>query len=284
MRIAIHHRTTYRYDRPAEYAAQVLRLTPRPHAGLEVLAWNVSSNSGGTLSRFDDGYGNPSHVHTLSGVHDTVDVLVEGLVDTRETDGLVGGTTETLPLAAWLRFTSLTAPSPAIRQVAAATAARAGGRALLPQLMEEVAALVSYRKGRTGTATTAAEAAEQGHGVCQDQAHVLVSAARVLGIPARYVGGYLCLDGNSLETHERLGVDGDEEAGHAWVEAWDASRGWVGLDPANATLAGARHVRTSVGLDYDTAAPVRGVRRCRRGLQGSECMTVDVQVSRLAEQ
>ena len=284
MRIAIRHRTTYRYDRPAEYAAQVLRLTPRPHAGLDVLAWNVSSSSGGRLSSFVDGYGNPSHVHTVIAPHDTVDVLVEGMVDTRDTGGVLEGTDEALPLAAWLRSTALTAPSADILRLAATAAASARGRALLPRLMEETSAQVAYRKGRTGTATTAAEAAAQGHGVCQDQAHVLVSAARALGIPARYVGGYLCLDGNTLETHERLSADGQEEAGHAWAEAWDPERGWVGLDPANATMAGPRHVRTSVGLDYDTAAPVRGVRRCRRGLHGSECMTVDVQVSRLAEQ
>jgi transglutaminase-like putative cysteine protease len=129
---------------------------------------------------------------------------------------------------------------------------------------------IAYRPGTTHVGTTAAEALAGGAGVCQDHAHVFIAGARSLGVPARYVGGYLCLEENEEE----------QQAGHAWVEAYDPARGWVGLDPANGVLPGERYVRTSVGLDYASAAPVRGVRRGK----GYETLQVGVQVARLAEQ
>jgi transglutaminase-like putative cysteine protease len=146
--------------------------------------------------------------------------------------------------------------------------------------MEHVSESVAYRKGATSVATTAAEALEGRSGVCQDQAHVFIAAARVLGVPARYVGGYLCVDG--LDSDGRLlhSELGQEQAGHAWAEAFDADLGWTGFDPANGVLPGAWHVRTSVGLDYESASPVRGVRRGH----GTEALEVGVQVSRLGEQ
>jgi transglutaminase-like putative cysteine protease len=143
--------------------------------------------------------------------------------------------------------------------------------------MELVAERVAYRPGMTNVATTAAEAIAGGSGVCQDQAHVFIAAARLLGIPARYVGGYLCMEDNS---HISAIAAAGREAGHAWAEGYDPERGWVGFDPTNQVIPSLFHVRTSIGLDYESAAPVRGI---RRGL-GSELLQVDVKVSRVGEQ
>lgn len=284
MRLSVQHHTTYRYDHPAEYAAQVLRMTPRAHDGLKVLSWKVAAAAGGRLSAFEDGFGNASHMHTMTHVHDTVDVRVEGIVETRDTDGLVRGARETLPLDAWLRSTPLTAPSPSIERLAAHAASTAGAGRVLHRLMELVAEHMVYRKGITGVQTTAAAALEGGHGVCQDHAHVFVSAARALGIPARYVGGYLCTEGDGFFAVDEAAGDAIPESGHAWAEAFDRSRGWMSFDPANAVVPGPNYVRTSVGLDYETASPVRGVRRDRGGVAGAETLEVDVQVARLAGQ
>jgi transglutaminase-like putative cysteine protease len=280
MRLSIHHRTTYRYDSPAEYAAQVLRLTPRTYRGLEVIHWNVWTSGPGRLSPFEDGFGNLSHVHTVVDPHDSLSVEVEGIVQTTDTQGVVRGGNETLPLGVFLRSTPLTLPSEAIRDLAAAAAKETSTTAVLKRLMELVAEGVAYRQGNTNVTTTAAEALAGGSGVCQDQAHVFISAARTLGIPARYVGGYLCTDG--LDSDGRLFSSelANEQAGHAWAEAFDADLGWTGFDPANRTMPGCWHVRTSVGLDYESAAPVRGIRRG----QGSEALEVGVQVARLGEQ
>lgn len=284
MRLSVQHRTSYRYEQPAEYAAQVLRMTPRAHDGMKVLSWKVTATGGGRLSAFEDGFGNASHMHTVTHVHDTVDVCVEGIVETRETDGFVRGTRECLPLDAWIRSTPLTAPSPSIERLAAHAASTAGAGRVLHRLMELVAEHVAYRKGITGVHTTAAAALEGGSGVCQDHAHVFVAAARVLGIPARYVGGYLCTESGGFFATDEAGSDTLPESGHAWAEACDRSRGWMAFDPANGVVPGPNYVRTSVGLDYGTASPVRGVRRDRGGVAGAETLEVDVQVARLAGQ
>ncbi len=280
MRLSIHHKTTYRYDAPADYAAQVLRMTPREYRGLDVVQWNVKTYGPGRLSSFEDGFGNYSHVHTVVDVHDSLSVDVDGIVETADTQGIVVGGSEPLPLGVYLRTTPLTLPSDAIAGLAAEAAREPSATAVLRRLMDLVSENVVYTQGSTGVTTTAAEALEGGTGVCQDQAHVFIAAARVLGIPARYVGGYLCVDGLDSEgrlSHSQLVR---EQAGHAWAEAFDVDLGWTGFDPANGVLPGEWHVRTSVGLDYESAAPVRGVRRGH----GAEALEVGVQVSYLGEQ
>lgn len=271
MRLQIRHRTVYRYDAPAEYAAQILRMTPRAYDGMKVLSWGVTPGAGGRIATFVDGFANVSHVLTVARRHDSLAVTVEGIVETSATEGVVRGTEEPLPPAIYLRSTPLTAADDAIHSLAA-DAARGTDtvNALLHRLMSIVRERVAYRPGVTHVGTTAAEALAAGAGVCQDHAHVFIAAARCLGVPARYVGGYLCLEDSNDE----------QEAGHAWVEAFDPERGWLALDPANGICPGERHVRTSVGLDYASAAPVRGVRRGR----GYETLQVGVQVARLAEQ
>jgi len=274
MRLSIRHKSTYRYDSPAEYAAQVLRMTPRVYAGLQVVRWHVATSGTGRLSEFEDGFGNLTHVHTVVDVHDSLVVEVDGEVETIDTQGIVRGGSEPLPVGVYLRTTPLTFPSEAISGLAAAAAKASSTSAVLQRLMELVAESVEYRQGGANVVATAAEALAAGSGACHDQAHVFIAAARVLGIPARYVGGYLCLDGDSRLAHL---APGREEAGHAWAEAYDHENGWTGFDPANAALAGPWHVRTSVGLDYESASPIRGIRRVHSG----QMFEVGAQVSHL---
>jgi transglutaminase-like putative cysteine protease len=96
---------------------------------------------------------------------------------------------------------------------------------------------------------TSAEAAlAAGQGVCQDHAHIFIGAARLLGLPARYVSGYLMMD-------DRV----DQEAGHAWAEAYVAGLGWVAFDVSNGISPDERYVRLATGFDYRDAAPVTGI-------------------------
>src|SRR5207237_3124684 len=102
----------------------------------------------------------------------------------------------------------------------------------------------------TYTSTTAAEAFALKRGVCQDFTHIFIAAARSIGIPARYVGGYFRRNDGVI----------DQDAGHAWAEAFVPDLGWVAFDPTNGISATDAHVRVAVGLDYLGAAPVRGTR------------------------
>ncbi|MGL6211115.1 MAG: transglutaminase-like domain-containing protein, partial [Paracoccaceae bacterium] len=106
------------------------------------------------------------------------------------------------------------------------------------------------------------EALAQGAGVCQDHAHVLIAAARHLGLPARYVSGYLLVTGDT------------SEAAHAWAEVHVKGLGWVGFDPTNRCCPDARYIRLGSGLDAQDAAPIRGV---SQGL-GEESLMVTVAV------
>ena len=109
---------------------------------------------------------------------------------------------------------------------------------------------IQFDTDPTHATTTAAEAFALKRGVCQDLTHIFIAAARSLGDPARYVGGYFRRDDGVTE----------QDAGHAWAEAFVPDLGWVAFDPANGICATDAHMRVAVGLDYLGAAPVRGTR------------------------
>ncbi|WP_365705690.1 transglutaminase family protein [Novosphingobium sp.] len=120
--------------------------------------------------------------------------------------------------------------------------------AMLHQLSALVLEQVAYAPGETQVHTSGEEAAALGPGVCQDHAHIFIGAARSLGVPARYVSGYLMMD-------DRI----EQEAGHAWAEAWPKDLGWVGFDISNGISPDERYVRVATGRDYREAAPVTGI-------------------------
>lgn len=267
MRLSIRHQTSYRYSKPVVYAIQTLRLSPRSYEGLQVMQWRVRGDSRYELPSFIDGYGNLVHCQTINRTHETAAVIVDGEVETRSTDGVVRGAPETFPPLFYLRSTRLTAVDAAIADLAQSCTGNGFDR--LMAVMAAVHAKVEYRSGVTQSSTTAAEALKLGAGVCQDHAHLFIAAARTLGVPARYVGGYLWTGG-----------DGEYEASHAWAEAYLQDFGWVGFDPSNLTRPSEAYVRASIGLDYWSAAPVRGVRRG----EGEEALSVSVKVKESTQQ
>jgi transglutaminase-like putative cysteine protease len=98
------------------------------------------------------------------------------------------------------------------------------------------------------------EAIVSSKGVCQDFAHTMIALLRHVGIPARYVSGYLY---RSREDHDRSTPD----ATHAWVDVLMPHLGWVGFDPTNNLVAHHRHIRTAVGRDYADVPPTHGIFR-----------------------
>ena len=264
MRIRVRHRTVYSYDQPIAYAIQTLRVQPRPHAGLQVLNWRVTGEGRRPLPGFVDGYGNWIHSHTVNRRHDRSAVTVAGEVETTNGNGVVSGTVEPLPPAFYLRPTALTEATPAVAAFAAEAAG--GGQPLerLHALMGRIHADIAYRLGATDVRTPAAAVLDRGAGVCQDHAHLFIACARALGRPARYVSGYLWTGDQ----------DQPFDAGHAWAEAHVDDLGWVGFDAANGVCPTAAYVRTAVGLDYWTAAPMRGIWRG----EATESLAVEVTV------
>lgn len=265
MRLLIRHETRYRYDSPVTRSLQTLRLTPRPHDGQEVLRWRVVPPAGATLAAGEDGYGNIVDMLSLDRPHDALALLVEGEVDTRDTNGVVTGAEERFAPAFYLRSSPLAGADAALVALAEETAA--AGReplALAHALMLAVQDRIAFQPGLTHAATTAAEALAAGIGVCQDHTHVFLACARHLGLPARYVSGYLLIADGSVE----------QAAGHAWAEAFIDGLGWVGFDAANGLCPTEHYVRVAIGLDYRDTAPVRGLRQGG----GAEALEVVVRV------
>lgn len=260
MRIGILHVTRYIYGAPATYSVQALRLTPPEFADQHVVSWAIRAPGIETAAVFRDGFGNKAHLVAVTGEHAEVAIAAEGIVETSDSHGVVRGLAEVAPVRVFLRSTSLTAPDDAIRALAAG-AREADAVARLHALMGGVSEAIEYVVGETHSHTTAADALQRGRGVCQDHAHVFIAAARVLGIPARYVNGYMVAE----EGHEA-------EAHHGWAEAWVDGVGWIGFDPANQLCPTERYVRLATGLDALSAAPIRGSR------QGGASEQLDVRV------
>ncbi len=117
MRIHIRHATSYTYDRPVDYSAQLMRLTPSEHAGQRIRTWRVTAD-GKPLARTDDGYGNVVHLFTVARPHQGATIIAEGEVDTTDTQGVLRETVERLPPLYWLRTTPPTVPDEALRGLA----------------------------------------------------------------------------------------------------------------------------------------------------------------------
>jgi transglutaminase-like putative cysteine protease len=252
MRIRISHATTYVYDTPPTAVTQVLRLTPRNHDGQYVVDWRIDLSQDCQLHQHEDAFGNITHSFTAEGPFDELAVLVEGVVDTQDTKGVVSGAVERFPPQFFLRETALTQGDPAIVDFAEG-ARSADGKdplSLLHTLMKALNREITFDTDPTNSGTTAAEAFKLRRGVCQDLTHIFIAAARQLGIPARYVGGHF---------HRVDGVTA-QEAGHAWAEVHIENLGWVGFDATNGISTTEAHVRVAIGLDYLGAAPVRGTR------------------------
>lgn len=262
MRLKILHTTRYTYDSPVGYGLLQVRNTPRNRSSQQVLTWKTVLEGGRIETDFDDQYAN--HVQLVSLTPGLSELVIhsEGEVEVRDTSGVVGAHSGYAPLWLFQRATELTRPGPLIRKLARAIPETEDGDiARLHALAGLVRDAVAYQLGVTDAGTRAEAALEAGAGVCQDHAHIFISAARLMGFPARYVGGYLMMN-------DRV----DQEAGHAWAEVHVEGLGWVGFDVSNAISPDDRYVRVATGLDYTEAAPVSGVRF------GSAAESMDVSI------
>lgn len=267
MRLAIRHETLYRYTSPLAYTIQQLRLTPRIEAHQQLVAWHIETS--GQRNAFTDAYGNLCHMLTITGTHDEVRIVVSGEIEVMPL--FLGRLHEigTLSPLVYTVTTRLTEPGDQIR-VFAAQNLRGNQSDDLLQLATAICGAVAYQSGATGVTSTANDALSLGQGVCQDHAHLFIACCHTRNIPARYVSGYI-----------DSGSTGHAES-HAWVDVWvdgDDFTGWVSIDVTHAVYASAAHCRLAVARDYDSAAPVSGVRRGG----GEESLDVRVNVKLLPQ-
>jgi transglutaminase-like putative cysteine protease len=209
MRLRIHHQTSYEYDTPVQYALQQLRLCPKAYHGQIILNWNLVIEGGRLELEFEDQHRNHVDLVSIDPGHSQLKIVCEGEVETTDNAGLIGQHAGFAPLWLFHQHTSLTSAGPQIRLLVKRLDSSFDSDVMrLHALSSLILQTVTYESNRTHSETTAEEALAVGHGVCQDHTHVFVTAARVMGFPARYVSGYLMMT-------DRV----QRDASHAWAEA-----------------------------------------------------------------
>ena len=232
MRLRVEHTTHYAFDQPVAHGLQRLRLTPKDTQGQRVLEWTMRFEGAVAEAEYDDhNHNHTTLVSVLPGVRE-VTVHCAGLVVTADNAGVIGNHAGYMPRWAFLAQSPLTRPGPKVRAIMAQLdAPKDDVLAQMHRLSALVLASVAYAPGETHVHTGAEEAAALG-----------------LGVPARYVSGYLMMD-------DRV----EQEASHAWAEAHVEGLGWVGFDVSNGISPDERYVRVATGRDYREAAPVTGM-------------------------
>lgn len=263
MLLKIEHKTHYAYSEVVDYTIQQLRLTPQNAHGQRLLHWDVRVN--GNLHTFEDAHGNVTQTLVIDSPHQEVSIIAFGEVETNVVETAI---LETIPLPIYLRQTPLTQPDSAVKAFASTFAKQTKNAELILFMMKKIMEKIAYVKGSSEVKTTAAQAFALGEGVCQDQTHVLLACCREIGIPARYVSGYLFTD------------DARQMESHAWADIWLEGLGWQSFDVLNQCKTNGKHVRLAVGLDYREASPVSGMRVGG----GDEAMKVSVQVEQIQQQ
>ncbi|MDT0682504.1 transglutaminase family protein [Roseicyclus sp. F158] len=248
MRLRIRHTTSYEFGAPASYGLQQIRLTPKSRIGQSVLTWDTQIEGGRVETEFDDHNMNRVILASFTPGAEHVTITCDGEVETADTSGVVGQHAGYTPLWYFLWNTDLSRPGERITSLIEGLKDEGDLVTRMHALSGRIAESVAYETGRTSAITTAEEALGEGRGVCQDHAHIFCAAARAMGLPARYVSGYLLMDDRT-----------EQEATHAWAETHIDGLGWVGFDVSNAISPDMRYVRVATGLDYKEAAPIAGL-------------------------
>ncbi len=258
----IHHITRYEYDRPVRESANQIKLFPYLPAGQEVLKHDLRITNDPLINRFEDYWGNTTGLFMVPDHHAQLEidsrlVVATGKPGSNQWASSRRSDWQQLPgsLGTNLRLLDLSRPEilhslDTIRSIISDMKPYWDAPAMFIQRCSEyIFSSFTYQKGITTVETTVDEILQHRRGVCQDFAHVLLEMLRLVGIPSRYVSGYICPN-----------KDGARGAGatHAWVEAWLPSTGWVGIDPTNNTWVGEYHVPLAVGRHFNDCSPVKG--------------------------
>jgi len=290
--IAITHETLYKYRAPVEFAQHVAHLRPLEDSRQQVEAFEMTVDPAPSHhGTGPDAFGNSRVFFAVTQPHKALAVRSASRVRVaaRPTALAAYDTPPWEAVRERVRYAAgrpyepaaqFTPPSPYVPRLQAlrelvvgcfppGMPVAAGAVALMHRVHDEF----TYESASTDVDTPLADVLAQRRGVCQDFAHAAIGALRMLGLPARYVSGYLLTDRNIV------GAD----ASHAWVAAWcpgltEGGDDWLELDPTNAVLPDTGHVRLAVGRDYGDVTPLRGV---IRGGGGAHTLDVRVHTRRL---
>jgi len=279
-RLRITHRTGYRYKAPVAASFNEVRMTPRDADGQMLLSHQLQVSPRASVQAYVDYWGALVQSFDVHEEHEVLEIVATSLVD------VPGGHTAA-PGVDWRELGSVSvldrwgeylAPTKLVddarRDETRSPIVEALRSLPTPNLairgaIEATRDRIRYDDSKTRVTTTAAEAWAIGGGVCQDYSHTLLSLLRALGVPARYVSGYL---------HDEEEARGETVIGesHAWVEVWNG--GWEAFDPTNDRSVGSAHVVVARGRDYADVPPLKGI----YAGGASESLGVTVEITQLA--
>ncbi len=263
MKLHIRHETRYDFDAPVPFGLQQLRKTPKSFRNQTIESWSTEVIGGVKELSFEDYHRNTVELISFEANTQSISLISEGVVAVEDTHGVLGRHEGSTPLWLFNRSTPQTTPGKGVADVIGSLSQ---GEPLqqMHALSEVIRSRVTYEVGSSHPGWSAEEALSAGCGVCQDHAHIFITCARQIGLPARYVSGYLMMNETELQ-----------DATHAWAEVHLDGLGWVGFDVSNGISPDHRYVRVATGLDYAQAAPVIGNRIGTAGEQ----LTVQLQVA-----
>ena len=257
MLLRIQHETKLTYTAPVSETVFEVRMAPPSDDDQTSLSYRLRITPQAPVTSYRDGFGNRVDLFNLTTPYKDLVVLTTSYVRThrRAAADRLAPAVYPLPDPVAVEAVEFLNPSPLVPRdpalaefVDGLAAGVAPGplAAVLDAVMRAVSARLSYEKAVTKPRTTVGEALGLGRGVCQDYAHLLIGACRGLGIPARYVSGYVNHPG--------------ELATHAWAQVWAGDAvGWVEIDPTRGAYCDNDHVMTAVGRDYHDVPPNRGL-------------------------
>ena len=277
----VRHRTVYRYARPVERSAHVLRLTPAYDRLQSLLSHELKLSSGEMREEYEDVFGNRVRRAHVESPYSELIIEAHSRVELKDVDPLGYHTPHirtTFPLL-WMPWQQVMLqpflqppplPDTELEELLeyAMSFARRNDFDLLDTLLDLNFTLFKeyrYVPGVTTVHTTPFQVYAARRGVCQDFTHLFVCLARLLGVPARYTCGYLYTGPKHANTLQA-------EASHAWVQAYLPERGWKGFDPTNGVLTQTDHVRVAVGRSYSDAAPTSGTIYVGGGMERLEAL------------
>jgi transglutaminase-like putative cysteine protease len=246
MRIKIEHLNRFTYDQAISEAYSEIRLQPLSSGGQRCLSFSLSPEPRQEVRAYHDRYNNAVHHFDVLQPHQQLAVNAVSEVLTPAAYLPEPGELSPLEAFDYLAPSGYAPSVPTIAGLAEAQAVADDPLATALALMTAVNGALNYQKGATDVNTTADQALQIGCGVCQDYSHLMLAACRHLGLPARYVSGYLYNNGHTA-------------ASHAWVDVYVPGPGWLSLDPTHNRQQTAQYVRVAVGRDYSDVAPTRGV-------------------------
>ena len=279
MRLRIFHRTRYVYRAPVRDSHNEVRLRPATDDATRMEFFLLNVQPPVRLQHYRDDWMNYVHWFDITEPHSGLSIEAQITVQTSSqyTQGkpvgvnfaslkqmdddlliplLKSSTYVDINREVWKEALDVKAASDDVFQTAEA-------------IMSHINTNWTYAPNTTQVSTHMREVMTNRQGVCQDFSHVMIGMCRSLGIPARYVSGYLY---NGPGSHLR-----GAQATHAWCEVFVPGKGWFGLDPTNNTLSDERHIKIATGCDYSDAAPLTG--QFDGPMNATQAMHVEVEVS-----